>query len=150
MILWPSFPQAHAWGWGNNNKKAATAANQDRKRMLDDSVLMWSASLVIRLSAGLIWQSREHPLRDAKCRKLEITMSTTTRIPVEVYLRSSYEPDAEYVDGEIEERPMGKTTIPPGWKLFASGSGNTRKIGTCVSDLNCESRSLGHASGFPM
>ncbi len=35
-------------------------------------------------------------------------MSTTTRIPVEIYLRSSYEPDAEYVDGEIEERPMGE------------------------------------------
>jgi Uma2 family endonuclease len=30
-----------------------------------------------------------------------------TRVPVEVYLNSSYEPDAEYVDGEIEERPMG-------------------------------------------
>jgi Uma2 family endonuclease len=30
-------------------------------------------------------------------------------IPVELYLRSSeYEPDAEYVDGEIEERPMGE------------------------------------------
>jgi Uma2 family endonuclease len=39
---------------------------------------------------------------------LKIIMSTTTRIPVEVYLRSSYEPDAEYVDGEIEERPMGE------------------------------------------
>jgi hypothetical protein len=35
-------------------------------------------------------------------------MSTTTHIPVEVYLRSSYEPDAEYVDGEIEERPTGE------------------------------------------
>jgi Uma2 family endonuclease len=35
-------------------------------------------------------------------------MSATTHIPVEVYLRSSYEPDAEYVDGEIEERPMGE------------------------------------------
>jgi len=42
------------------------------------------------------------------CRKLEATMSTATHIPVEVYLRSSYEPDAEYVDGEIEERPMGE------------------------------------------
>ena len=30
------------------------------------------------------------------------------RVPVEVYLRSSYEPDAEYVDGVIEERPMGQ------------------------------------------
>ena len=36
-------------------------------------------------------------------------MATATFIPIEVYLRSSeYEPDAEYVDGEIEERPMGE------------------------------------------
>lgn len=35
-------------------------------------------------------------------------MATTTRVPLEVYLRSSYEPDAEYVDGEIEERPVGE------------------------------------------
>jgi len=31
----------------------------------------------------------------------------STAVPVEVYLRSSFEPDAEYVDGEIEERPVG-------------------------------------------
>src|SRR5277367_3190953 len=30
------------------------------------------------------------------------------RVPVKVYLRSSYEPDAEYVNGVIEERPMGQ------------------------------------------
>lgn len=35
-------------------------------------------------------------------------MSATTHVPIEIYLRSSYEPDAEYVDGEIEERPMGE------------------------------------------
>jgi Uma2 family endonuclease len=35
-------------------------------------------------------------------------MATTTRVPVEVYLRSSYEPDAEYVDGEIEGRAVGE------------------------------------------
>jgi Uma2 family endonuclease len=35
-------------------------------------------------------------------------MATTTHVPVEVYLRSSYEPDAEYVDGKIEKRPMGE------------------------------------------
>jgi hypothetical protein len=29
----------------------------------------------------------------------ELTMATTTHVPVEVYLRSSYEPDAEYIDG---------------------------------------------------
>lgn len=32
-------------------------------------------------------------------------MATSTHVPIEVYLRSSYEPDAEYVDGKIEERP---------------------------------------------
>ena len=35
-------------------------------------------------------------------------MATTTHVPVKVYLRSSYEPDAEYVDGRIEKRPMGE------------------------------------------
>jgi Uma2 family endonuclease len=34
--------------------------------------------------------------------------TTQTYVPIEVYLRSSYEPDAEYVDGRIEERPMGE------------------------------------------
>jgi Uma2 family endonuclease len=35
-------------------------------------------------------------------------MATTSHVPVEVYLRSSYEPDAESVDGVIEERPAGE------------------------------------------
>jgi Uma2 family endonuclease len=38
-------------------------------------------------------------------------MGATTQIsfvPVEVYLASSYEPDAEYVNGSIEARPMGE------------------------------------------
>jgi Uma2 family endonuclease len=38
-------------------------------------------------------------------------MAATTRVthvPIEVYLNSSYEPDAEYVGGAIEERPMGE------------------------------------------
>jgi Uma2 family endonuclease len=35
-------------------------------------------------------------------------MATTARIPIEVYLHSSYEPDAEYVDGGIEERNVGE------------------------------------------
>ena len=41
-------------------------------------------------------------------------MATTTHVPVEVYLRSSYEPDAEYVDGKIEERPRGSMITHPG------------------------------------
>ncbi len=32
----------------------------------------------------------------------------TTLVSVEEYLHSTYEPDAEYVDGVIEERPMGE------------------------------------------
>lgn len=35
-------------------------------------------------------------------------MATPALIPVEQYLRSDYEPDAEYVDGEVEQRPMGE------------------------------------------
>ena len=32
----------------------------------------------------------------------------TTRIPLEVYLSTSWEPDAECVDGVIEKRPIGE------------------------------------------
>ena len=40
---------------------------------------------------------------------MRTVMATTIHMPIELYLRSSeYEPDAEYVDGEIEERPMGE------------------------------------------
>jgi len=35
-------------------------------------------------------------------------MATTSQVPVEVYLRSDYEPDAEYIDGVILERPVGE------------------------------------------
>ncbi len=34
--------------------------------------------------------------------------ATTAYVPVEVYLKSSYEPDADYVDGVVEERPVGE------------------------------------------
>ena len=35
-------------------------------------------------------------------------MASTTHVPLEVCLRSCYEPDAEYVDGEIEKRPAAE------------------------------------------
>jgi Uma2 family endonuclease len=35
-------------------------------------------------------------------------MATSTFVSVEAYLRSHHEPDAEYVDGEIEGRPFGE------------------------------------------
>jgi Uma2 family endonuclease len=35
-------------------------------------------------------------------------MTTITTVPVETYLHSTYEPDAEYVDGEVQERSVGE------------------------------------------
>ncbi len=35
-------------------------------------------------------------------------MATTTFVPVETYLRMESEPDCEYVDGQIEERPAAE------------------------------------------
>ena len=35
-------------------------------------------------------------------------MASAVSVPVEVYLKGEFEPDAEYVDGVIEERPMGE------------------------------------------
>jgi Uma2 family endonuclease len=34
--------------------------------------------------------------------------TTPTLLPIEEYLRTSYHPDADYVDGEIEERNLGE------------------------------------------
>lgn len=35
-------------------------------------------------------------------------MATATTIPLEIYLKTSYRPDCDYVDGEIEERNLGE------------------------------------------
>ena len=35
-------------------------------------------------------------------------MATQAPTPIELYLHTSYEPDAEFVEGEVEERPMGE------------------------------------------
>jgi Uma2 family endonuclease len=36
------------------------------------------------------------------------TATQSAHVSLDLYLKSSYEPDAEYVDGIIEERPMGE------------------------------------------
>ncbi len=36
------------------------------------------------------------------------TMGITTKIAIEEYLRTSYRPDVEYIDGEIQERNVGE------------------------------------------
>ncbi|HEY3990487.1 MAG TPA: Uma2 family endonuclease [Acidobacteriaceae bacterium] len=35
-------------------------------------------------------------------------MATTTHLPLEQYLATSYHPDCDYIDGEIEERNLGE------------------------------------------
>ena len=35
-------------------------------------------------------------------------MAVTTQVSIDMYLRTAYQPDAEYVDGEIEQRPIGE------------------------------------------
>lgn len=35
-------------------------------------------------------------------------MATTTQVPLETYLHTDYQPDREYVDGEIRERNLGE------------------------------------------
>ena len=35
-------------------------------------------------------------------------MSTATQLPVSDYLRTSYSPDCDYVDGELQERNLGE------------------------------------------
>lgn len=40
-------------------------------------------------------------------------MGTATLIPVETYLRTTYHPDCDYIDGEVLERNMGE--MPHGW-----------------------------------
>src|ERR1022692_326909 len=37
-------------------------------------------------------------------------MATSTSVPVEEYLRTTYHPDMEYVDGELVERHVGEHT----------------------------------------
>jgi Uma2 family endonuclease len=58
-------------------------------------------------------------------------MATTTFVPVETYLRMESEPDCEYVDGQIEERPMPEydhSTWQTALMLFFSANGKAWNI----------------------
>ncbi len=75
-------------------------------------------------------------------------VATATYVPVETYLRSSYEPDAEYVDGEIEQRPMGEhdhaswQAAIQRWFLSMSRNGTSK----CCPNTACRLRRLAFAS----
>ncbi len=58
-------------------------------------------------------------------------MATTTYVPVETYLRMESEPDCEYVDGRIEERPAAEydhSTWQTALMLFFSAQGKNWNI----------------------
>src|ERR1039458_10379887 len=50
------------------------------------------------------------PIPLGRIMKVEVlSMATNTVIPVSEYLRTSYSPDCDYVDGEVQERNTGET-----------------------------------------
>ena len=77
-------------------------------------------------------------------------MAAIAPVPLNVYLRTSYEPDAEYVDGEIEMRPMGEYATRRGRLRSSAGSSCTRKNGRLTWFLNCAFRSRLRGAVFPM
>jgi hypothetical protein len=58
----------------------------------------------IRVQAEHSWLDRQ-PI---ECYARLGPMATAASIPIEQYLRTTYEPDAELVGGEIEERNVGE------------------------------------------
>ena len=54
-------------------------------------------------------------------------MATVVHIPVSEYLRTSYEPDCDYVDGELQERNLGEEWHSSVQKVLAAIFFNQRK-----------------------
>jgi hypothetical protein len=77
--------------------------------------------------------------------------AVSTQVPLEVYLRSSgYEPDAEYVDGKIEERPKGEFDHAA-WQLaIIKWFLRHEENGTSMFCRNFVSRRLRPDSAYPM
>ena len=67
-------------------------------------------------------------------------MATPALIPVEHYLRSDYEPDAEYVDGEIEQRPIGEYDHSTWQQAIEQWFFNTQKSGNSGYVVNYGSK----------
>jgi len=49
-----------------------------------------------------------HAKRRCRLHSKEGKMTTATHVPLEEYLTTIYEPDVEYIDGELEERNVGE------------------------------------------
>jgi hypothetical protein len=67
-------------------------------------------------------------------------MGSTTTIPVSEYLVTTYRPDCDYVDGEVQERNLGEydhARIQLSWERFFSANPPN---GAFVLPLNCAFR----------
>jgi hypothetical protein len=53
----------------------------------------------------------------------------TTAVSIEEYLSTAYEPDMDYVDGELEDRNVGEYEHNVVQKPFSFGSTGERKSG---------------------
>ena len=78
------------------------------------------------------------------------TTAQVTHVPIEVYLSSSYEPDAEYVDGVIEERPMGEFDHSSWQHAIELWFAQHAKKGEFEFDPSCGYRFLPETSASPM
>ena len=77
-------------------------------------------------------------------------MATTTFVPVETYLRMESEPDCEYVDGQIEERPLPEYDHSTWQTALCCFSAQTGKPGTFGHGPNSVSGFHQPASACPM
>ena len=77
-------------------------------------------------------------------------MAIAVLIPVSEYLRTSYQPDAEYVEGRIEERNLGNwTTAICNWS-YALYSQDASIALTSTSTPDGGFRHPRSGSGFPI
>ncbi len=71
-------------------------------------------------------------------------------ISAEEYLRTDFEPDADFVDGLIEERPMGEYNHSSWQEALLAWFGSTRGSGIFALGPNYASRWLPRGTGFPI
>lgn len=57
------------------------------------------------------------------------TQAQLSTLTIEEYLQTSYDPDCEYIDGELEERNVGKWEHARLQYLLATWFGTMRQIG---------------------
>ena len=75
-------------------------------------------------------------------------MATSTRLSLSEYMKTSYRPDREYVDGELRERNVGKWEHARLQALLASWFGSQEKSWSVKSPRSREFRFLSPVFAF--